>query len=173
MSRHCPFRLPPFTLCAVNGGSNFLPIGRQGSGSSRGSWFPGGHLLLRVWRGLERQRFHVPLLAGVERYREAAAGVPLQAALTLGAAAALRPLGAAAGLRQVYLRITTNVLRSSSLDGYVRGFLAAMLSAQDVTAIDDATRRAMLQEGTSALAGYVDDDGLAVPAESHVVMAQT
>jgi hypothetical protein len=39
--------------------------------------------------------------------------------------------------------------------------------------MDDTARAALLQEVTTALRGYVDDDGLAAPTESHVVVAQT
>ena len=39
--------------------------------------------------------------------------------------------------------------------------------------MDEAARRALLRDVSTALVHYVDDDGLAVPTESHVVVAHT
>lgn len=51
--------------------------------------------------------------------------------------------------------------------------LSATPIARDVAAMDDTARRALLQDVTTALRAYVDDDGLAAPTESQVVVAHT
>jgi SAM-dependent methyltransferase len=79
----------------------------------------------------------------------------------------------AAGFRRVHIRITTNLIRYPSLEEYVLGYLSATPMTRDIAAMDDTARTALLQEVTTALREYVDDDGLAAPTKSHVVVAQT
>jgi len=136
---------------------------------------PGGRVVLRVWRALERQPFYVALLKALERHVRAGVGAPILKAFTLADAAALRALVAGAGFRQVHIRFTTNPLRYPSVEEYVRGYLHVFLSVvSDVAAMMDDTRRnALLQEVATALRTDVDDDGLATPTESHVVVAHT
>ncbi len=77
------------------------------------------------------------------------------------------------GFGRWHLRIAVNVLRYASLEAYVLGFLSAMPLALAVAALNETARITLLQEVTTALHMYVDDDGLAIPAESHVVIART
>jgi len=67
----------------------------------------------------------------------------------------------------------TNPLRHPSLAGYVQRYLSASPMADDVAAMDDTRRTALLQDMQTALGAYIDDDGLVVPMESHVVVAHT
>jgi hypothetical protein len=55
----------------------------------------------------------------------------------------------------------------------VQRYLSATPIASDIAAMDDPARTALLQDVTTALRAYVDDDGLVVPIEYHVVVAQT
>jgi ubiquinone/menaquinone biosynthesis C-methylase UbiE len=136
---------------------------------------PGGRLVLRVWRALERQPFYVALYEALERHVRAGVGASLLKAFSLADAAELRALVAGAGFREVHLRITTNPIRYPSLEEYVLRYLHVYLSvAGDVTAMDDTARKtALLRDVTTALRADVDDDGLATPTESHVVVAHT
>src|SRR2546427_3809211 len=134
---------------------------------------PGGRLVLRVWRALERQPFYVALCEALERHVRAGAGAPIRAAFTLADMAKLRALVAGAGFRQVHIRITINPLRYPSVEAYVQRYLSATPIASDIAAMDDSARTALLQDITTALRAYVDDDGLAAPMESHVVVAHT
>src|SRR5262249_7238973 len=134
---------------------------------------PGGRLVLRVWRALAQQPFHVALIEALERHVRAGVAAPIRAAFTLADATELRGLVAGAGFRAVRIRITTNLIRYPSLEAYGRGYLSATRRARDIAAVDATARTALLQEVTTALRGYVDDDGLAAPTESHVVLAQT
>ena len=51
------------------------------------------------------------------------------------------------------------------------GYLSATPVAGVVAALEEPTRAAILQEVTTLLHAYVDDDGLAVPIEAHLVVA--
>jgi ubiquinone/menaquinone biosynthesis C-methylase UbiE len=134
---------------------------------------PGGRLVLRVWRALERQPFYMALFEALERHVRAGAATPIRAAFTLADMADLRALVAGAGFRAVHIRITTNPIRYPSLEEYVMMYLSATPIARDIVALDDTARTALLQDITTALRMYVDDDGLAAPTESHVVVAHT
>ena len=86
---------------------------------------PGGRLVLRVWRALDRQPFYVVLLNALERYLGAGAGAPIHAAFTLADPHELRTLVTGAGFARVHIRIATNLLRFPSLERYVLGYLAS------------------------------------------------
>jgi len=134
---------------------------------------PGGRLVLRVWRALDRQPFYVVLLNALERHLGEGAGAPIRAAFTLADLHELRTLVTGAGFARVHLRITTNLLRFPSLERYVLGYLAATPVAARVASMDESSRTAMVREVAEALHTYVDDDGLAAPIETHVVVAHT
>jgi ubiquinone/menaquinone biosynthesis C-methylase UbiE len=134
---------------------------------------PGGRLVLRVWRALDRQPFYVALLDALERHLGPGAGAPIQAAFMLSDRKELRALVAEAGFSRVHLRITANLLRFPSLEQYVLGYLAATPIAARVASMGDQGRSALVRDVAEALQTYIDDDGLAAPVENHIVVAHT
>ena len=168
-----PFPAAAFDVVLCQYGLEFFADRAAGLREMARVLIPGGRLILRVWRALERQPFYVALIEVLERHVCAGVAAPIRAAFTLADAAELRALVAGAGFRAVRIRITTNLIRYPSLEAYVPGYLSATPIARDIAAMDDTARTALLQEVTTALRGYVDDDGLATPTESHVVLAQT
>jgi ubiquinone/menaquinone biosynthesis C-methylase UbiE len=132
---------------------------------------PGGRLILRVWRGLDRQPFYLALLHALERQMGAGAGTPIRAAFLLSDSNELRALISDAGFSRVHVRITTNLLRFPSLQQYVPGYLAATPIASRVASMDDRGRAEIVRDIAEALQTYIDDDGLAAPVENHVVVA--
>jgi ubiquinone/menaquinone biosynthesis C-methylase UbiE len=132
---------------------------------------PGGRLVLRVWRALDRQPFYVVLLNALERHLGAGAGAPIRAAFTLSDPNELRALVTGAGFAKVHIRITTNLLLFPSLERYVLGYLAATPIAARLASMDESSRTAMVREVAEALRTYVDDDGLAAPIETHAIVA--
>jgi SAM-dependent methyltransferase len=134
---------------------------------------PGGRLVLRVWRALDRQPFYVVLLNALERHLGEGAGAPIRAAFTLADPHELRTLVTGAGFARVHIHITANLLRFPSLERYVLGYLAATPVAARVASLEERSRTAMVREVAEALHTYVDDEGLAAPIETHVVVAHT
>jgi ubiquinone/menaquinone biosynthesis C-methylase UbiE len=134
---------------------------------------PGGRLTLSVWRPLERQPFFVALVAALEAHLSAEVAAPLRMAFTLGDAEELRGLVTAAGFRSPHLRLVVEQMRYPSLTEYLPGYVAATPMAGAVTALEDARRTALFEELQTALRPYVDDTGLAVPMECHVLVART
>ena len=86
---------------------------------------------------------------------------------------AVRVLLADAGFRDIRVRIGIHTLRFASAEAYTRGFLAASPIAGEIAAMDEAKRTRMMQEIVAALHPFIDDDGLATPAEDHTVLART
>jgi len=132
---------------------------------------PGGRLVVRVWRALERQPFYVALLDALERHLGPGSSGPIRAAFALSDPHELRSLVKQAGFSRVHLLITTNLLRFPSLERYVPGYLAATPIAARLSTIDDRGRAALMSDVANALQSFVDDDGLAAPVENHVVVA--
>src|SRR5262249_1857471 len=170
-----PFPAAAFDVVLCQFGLEFFADRAAGLREMARVLVPGGRLVLRVWRALERQPFYVALIEALERHVRAGARAALLKAVSLAGAAQLRALVARAGFCQVHIHITTNPIRYPSLEEYVLRYLHVYLSvAGDVTAMDDTARKtALLQDVSTALREYVDDDGLAAPTESHVVLAQT
>ena len=129
--------------------------------------------MLRVWRALDRQPFYVVLLNALERHLGEGAGAPIRAAFTLADPHELRTLVTGAGFARVHIHITANLLRFPSLERYVLGYLAATPVAARVASLEERSRTAMVREVAEALHTYVDDEGLAAPIETHVVVAHT
>ena len=86
-------------------------------------------------------------------------------------AEAVRALLADAGFRAIRVRIGIHTLRFASAEAYVRGFLSASPIASEVAAMEETARTRMMQEIVAALHPFIDDDGLAAPAEDHAVLA--
>jgi SAM-dependent methyltransferase len=132
---------------------------------------PGGRLVLRVWRALDRQPFYVALLDALERQLEPGVGAPIRAAFSLSDPTQLRALVTGAGFSRIHIQITTNLLRFPSLEKYLFGYLAATPIAARVAQMNERSRAALLSEVANTLRTYIDDDGLAAPVENHVVVA--
>src|SRR5215510_10367132 len=168
-----PFPDAAFDVVLCQAGLEFFADRAAGLREMARVLVPGGRLVLRVWRALERQPFYVTLLEALERHLGAGAGAPIRAAFTLAEAGELRALVVGAGFRQIHLRITTNLMRYPSPEAYVLGYLSVTPIARAIAALDDTARMALLQDVTTGLRTYADDDGLAAPTESHVVVAHT
>lgn len=168
-----PFPAATFHVVLCQYGLEFFPDRSHGLREMARVLVPGGRLALRVWRALDRQPFYVAVLKALDQHLRAGAGAPIATAFTLADANELRRLVSSAGFRDVCLRITLHPTRYSSVEEYTLGYLSATPVAEAVAAMAEAARRALLDDVSTALAGYVDDDGLAAPTESHVVVAHT
>jgi ubiquinone/menaquinone biosynthesis C-methylase UbiE len=134
---------------------------------------PGGRLALSVWRPIERQPFFMVLVDVIESHLNASVGDLQRAAFTLGDADELRDLVMTACFRTLSLRLVVKLMRAPSLTEYLPGYIAATPMAGAVAAMDEPARAAMFQDIQGRLRSYIDDTGLAVPMECHVVVAQT
>jgi len=114
----------------------------------------------------------VALVDVIESHVHADVGTLQRAAFTLGDADELRGLLTAAGFRTPHLRLVVQLMRAPSLAEYLPGYIAATPMAGAVATMAETARTAMFQDLQGRLRSYVDDTGLAVPMECHVVVAQ-
>lgn len=133
---------------------------------------PGGRFVLSVWRPLSQNPYHRLLGEALKNHLGSEAATGWRATCSLGDAATLRNLLTDAGFEDVHISIAIVTIRNSSLATFIQGQLAASPWAGAVAALDASAQSALLDEILSALSPYTDDDGLAVPTESHVVVAR-
>jgi ubiquinone/menaquinone biosynthesis C-methylase UbiE len=171
-----PFPEASFDVVLCQWGLEFFPDRAQGLREMARVLVPGGRVGLRVWRALARQPFQTAVLAALDRHVFDGQNVPSRAALvqpfSLADAEAVRALLAGAGFHDIRVRIGIHTLRFASAEAYTQGFLSASPIASEIAAMDGAARTRMMQEIVAALHPFVDDDGLAAPAEDHVVLAR-
>jgi hypothetical protein len=77
-----------------------------------------------------------------------------------------------AGFRDIHVQIRTHPIRFASVEAYTLGFLSATPIASEVTAMAETARTRMIQEVAATLHPFVNEEGLAAPAEDHVVLAR-
>jgi ubiquinone/menaquinone biosynthesis C-methylase UbiE len=171
-----PFPQATFDVVLCQWGLEFFPDRAHGLREMARVLVPDGRLGLRVWRALERQPFQTAVLAALDRHLFGGQNVPSRAALvqpfTLADAEKLQALVADAGFRDIDMQIRTHSIRFASVEAYTLGFLSATPIASEVAAMEETARTRMIQEIAAALHPFVTDEGLAAPAEDHVVLAR-
>jgi ubiquinone/menaquinone biosynthesis C-methylase UbiE len=167
-----PFPNASFDVVCCQQGLQFFPDRPTALREMHRVLAPVGRLALAVWRGLEHQSFYAALTEALERFVSSEAAASLRAAFTLRDRNDIRALVAEAGFRDIRIRIRSRLTRYPSLAEYVLGYLSGTPMAGPVAALDDVTRREMVENVCSSLRDYVDDDGMAAPWEAHLVTAQ-
>jgi SAM-dependent methyltransferase len=130
----------------------------------------GGRLTLSCWRSIE----HTPGYLVLEQALARRIG-PEKAALppfSFGDGEAIRAVVVGAGFREIKLRAEAKMVRFRSAEHLVRavvGGAPSMMGA--LTTQGEAVVDAIIAEVTEATRHYVDDEGWATPAVSHIVTA--
>jgi ubiquinone/menaquinone biosynthesis C-methylase UbiE len=133
---------------------------------------PEGRLALSVWRALPYNLYNRVLADAVEWHVGPDAGGGMRAPCSFGDAQALRTLLTTVGFRDIRLHIVMLTLRHPSPAEYIPGQLAALPFAGAIEALETAAQTALYNDILTALHPYIDDEGLAVPLEAHVVLAR-
>ena len=164
--------LPDGTFDAVvcQQGLQFFPDKPAALSEMRRVLKRGGRLALSCWRSVE----HTPGYLVLEQALARRVG-PEKAALppfSLGDAGAIRGLVVGAGFREVKLRAEAKMMRFRSAEHLVRavvGGAPAMMGA--LTGQGEGVLDAIIADVTEATKHYVDDEGWATSAVSHIVTA--
>ena len=129
-----------------------------------------GRLAACVWGPVERSPGMAALVDALDRHVGAAAATNRRAPFALGDATELGELVDGAGFRDVTVHILTEVARFASPEELVEVQLAATpLSA--LGGVTDEARTAVARDVRAALSGFLDERGLAVPMQAHIVLA--
>jgi ubiquinone/menaquinone biosynthesis C-methylase UbiE len=152
-------------------GRQFFPDKPAALREMRRVLMPGGRLALSCWCAVE----HLPGYLALEQALARRIG-PEQAALppcSLGDADTLRSLVTSAGFRAVRLRIDAKMSRFQSVEHMVRAIAGGATSMRGMLAAPgEGVLDTIVAEVSAATRAYVDDDGWAVPAVSHIVTAR-
>ena len=167
-----PFPDASFDLVCCQQGLQYVPDRPAALQEMCRVLVPRGRLALGVWRGLAHQPFYAALTEALERYVGPEAATSLRAAFRLANADELRALVVAAGFHAIRLRIRSRLTRYPSLAEFTLGYLAGTPMAGAVATLDETPRTALVEHVCTALRAYVDDEGMAVPWEAHLVTAQ-
>jgi ubiquinone/menaquinone biosynthesis C-methylase UbiE len=130
-----------------------------------------GRLALSVFRGLEHNFAYAVLSAALERHAGAEAGAMMRSPFALGDGEQIRALVSGAGFRDVRLRLWFGSERFASFEELLRQEAASSPLAGPLGRLDAAARDALLAEVAAAMRAYVDDDGIAFPNDSHMLLA--
>lgn len=134
---------------------------------------PGGRLALSVWRGIEHSPGFAALAEALTHHISSVVGALMTCGpFGLGNPNELRELVAGANFIGITIRPAVKVLRYPSPDAFVLRYVAGSALAGPVAGADDRARAALLADVNARLQRYVDDDGLAFPIESNVVVAR-
>jgi SAM-dependent methyltransferase len=163
--------LPDGTFDAVvcQQGLQFFPDKPAALSEMRRVLKRGGRLALSCWRSVE----HTPGYLVLEQALARRVG-PEKAALppfSLGDAGAIRGLVVGAGFREVKLRAEAKMMRFRSAEHLVRAVVGGAPMMGALTAQGEGVLDAIIAEVTEATKHYVDDEGWATPAVSHIVTA--
>jgi ubiquinone/menaquinone biosynthesis C-methylase UbiE len=165
-----PFPEATFDHVLCQQGLQFFPDKPAALAEMKRVLKPGGRLALACWRSVE----HMPGYLALEQALARRIG-PEKAALppfALGDAETIRRLVTGAGFREVTLRVEAKMIRFHSGEHMVRavvGGAPTMLGA--LAEQGQGVLDAIVAEVTDATRAYVDDEGWAIPAISHIVTA--
>lgn len=171
-----PFPDASFDVVLCQQGVQFFPNRVAALREMRRVLVPGGKLRLSVWRAMQYNLFFTTLTAAIARHVSAEVAAASGGPFLLGDAEELRSLVTEAGFSDVYIRIAMRLVRWPQADESILASihlfrLLATPAGNPVEALDEATNTALLRDVRAALRPYTDDEGLAVPSETHLVSA--
>jgi hypothetical protein len=134
---------------------------------------PGGRLVLSVWREIERSPGFAVLAQALTHHIGPEAGTLMTSGpFSLSNPEELHALLAMAGFNDIGIHPAAKILRYPSPDEFVLHYATGSALAGAVAGADDNARAALIAEVGEKLQSFVDDQGLAFPIESNIVIAR-
>jgi SAM-dependent methyltransferase len=130
---------------------------------------PGGRVAVAVWRPLEHNPSWRQFVEALDRYAGPDAAAVMRAPFPAWTADHLRGLVGSAGFADVRVALDVVMTRFSSPAELVRRQATASPLAGPLGALDEAGRDRLVSGFTEQMAPYLDDGGLAFPAEAFLV----
>ena len=168
---HLPFATGEFDALLCQQGLQFVPDKAAAVREMHRVLRPGGVAAVSVWSGLDDNPYIAALAEGLERHLSAAAGAAMAAPCGFGDADELRELFVDAGFAEVVVSSMQRHRDPTPAAEAIAGNLAALPIAEQVQAMSDADRSAMLADMISTLGASVADGQLTSSATSNVAIA--
>jgi ubiquinone/menaquinone biosynthesis C-methylase UbiE len=166
-----PFADREFDVVLCQQGLQFCPNKGAAVGELRRVLRDGGRLVASVWRHLEHCPYMVAAKSALANHLGAEASRRMSAPCAFGSADELRELMRQGNFKDVQVRIDVLPMRVSSLEQFLVGQFLASPIAADIGALDESARVAFYEDIVRRLLPYTDDGGLAVPFETHSLIA--
>ncbi len=132
---------------------------------------PGGRLALCVWGRFESAPHVVIMSDVIGRYLGKDSTAMFMAACSLADNTVLQTLVQNAGFTRVHIRSAVKVARHPSLEEFLPAYLSIFPIAAEIAAMPEEKRARMFCDLALAMRVLVDDDGLAMPTENHILTA--
>ena len=133
----------------------------------------GGRLVLSVWTSIDRSPgFAILAEALTHRISPEAGALMTSGPFSLSRAEELLTLVANANFRDVDIGTATKMLHYPSPQEFVLRYVAGSALGGFFASADESARSALLDNISLALSNYVDDEGLAFPIETNILIAQ-
>jgi ubiquinone/menaquinone biosynthesis C-methylase UbiE len=166
-----PFASDDFDALLCQQGLQFLPDKAAAVGEMHRVLRPGAVAAVSVWSGLEENPYLAALAGGLERHLSAEAGQSMAAPCGFGDPAELRDLFVDAGFAEVVVTSQRRDRHPTRGVEAIVGNLAALPIAEQVQAMAESARSAMVDDILSSLSDYLDRGQLTAPATSNVAIA--
>ncbi|MFU2210185.1 methyltransferase domain-containing protein [Solidesulfovibrio sp. C21] len=162
---------PEYDVVLCQQGVQFFPDRPAALKAMRAALVPGGRLVLSCWRAVARIPLFAVLADVLEGYFGPAMRAGFQASSSLSDREDLRALLQEAGFNDIRVRLEIQAARHPDLLELLAGYLSVFPSGTAIAAMSETDRAAMFRSMAEGLRDFQDDDGLAVPMESHVATA--
>ena len=133
---------------------------------------PNGRIAVSVLRSLEFNAGYEKLAAALERHAGAEAGMMMRSPFRGYTREELHTLAEDAGFDEPVVTIEISSVRYPSVEEFVRREAASSPLADLLGSLDRDVREALLADVEEALHNYLDDQGIVVPLDSHVLITQ-
>lgn len=167
-----PFSPGEFDIVFCQQGLQFFPDKKAALQEMARVLAPGGRLVLSTWGGLDRFPFLAIILDVVGRYCKPGTADTFRASCSFAGREALRSLLQDAGFCNIHLRMEVRVSRYPSVAEFLPAYLLVTPFAAEIALMQEQERARIFDEVITALDTYMDDDGLAIPAENHIATAE-
>lgn len=130
-----------------------------------------GRLAVSVLRSLQYNTGYGKLAEALERHVGADAGMIMRSPFSGYSRDELRTLAADAGFREPAITIEISSVRYPSVGEFVRREAASSPLAESLSSLDRDVLDALLQDVEGALHDHIDDRGIVIPLNTHVLVA--
>jgi ubiquinone/menaquinone biosynthesis C-methylase UbiE len=133
---------------------------------------PDGRVVVMVARGIEDNPGYARLAGAFARVVGDEAGAMMRSIFSLGDRGELEQLARAAGFGDVRIRFSVVNAHYPSIEDWIWQEAASSPLADQIAALDEAAREALVADLSDSMAGSVDSDGIAIPFQSQILLAR-